>query len=208
MVATALLSVTALAGCGSADDEASDPPDETPSASTGGSDEPSDSGKSDKGDKSDKSEKKDHKSDKNEKPDDDATKTDGDDDSGDTKSASSDYCDIVKQLKSDLDPSNSASLMRARDLDAVGDRVGDVADKAPGNVRAAWKRLGAAIDDVAAVLDKYDIDPSNPKSFQNLEPKEQKAIAKALQKYQSPKFTKATASIKTDVQRRCGITMQ
>lgn len=215
VLATALLSVTALAGCGSADDQAADDTDTTTSS-------PTEDESSDTEDTTDDTGGADGKSDseKKDKPDDKGDKG-GSDDSGDaddakkkpkgdtgkTKQVKADYCDLVKGLKADFDPSNSASLAASRDIDAVADRLDEITDEAPGNVRPSWQRLTSTLEGFADLLEKYDIDLTDSNAFNKLKPKERTALSKAAQKYQSPQVSKATATIENDAKRRCNVTL-
>lgn len=219
--AAVLLSVTALAGCGSADDEAADASD-TASASSDDSsespdEEPRDDESSDKPDTEkpdDDKDKGDRSGGKGDEPDD--TGDDGDngdnggrekksDDSDDAKSANAAYCGMVKRLTSDFDPSNSASLAASRDLDAIADRLDEITQGAPAAVRSSWHRLTTTFEAFGGLVDKYDIDLSDPDAFNKLKPKAQKALATAMQKYQSPQLADATETIKADAMRRCHV---
>ena len=211
VLATALLSVTALSGCGSADDEAADASDTTSSPTEDSSESPDtdetpDEDKSDDKSDSDKSDKKDSdKSGGSDDTDDDAEKkSDGSDDA---KQAKADYCGMVKSLKADFDPSNSASLAASRDLDAIADRLDQITGEAPAKLRPSWQRLTRTFEILSDQLAKYDIDLTDPEAFGKLKPKEKKALSKVLQKYQSPQLAKATQTIETDVKRRCHIKM-
>lgn len=215
VLATALLSVTALAGCGSADDEAADDTDTTTSSSTedespdtdetGDADDQSD--KKDKKEKAGKAGKNDESGGSEDSDDADDTKKNPKKKSGKTKPAKADYCDLVKSLKADFDPSNSASMAASRDIDAVADRLEDITENAPANVRPSWQRLTTTLEGFADVLDKYDIDLTDKNAFNKLKPKERKALSRSAQKYQTPQVSKATSTIERDTKRRCNISL-
>lgn len=222
--AAVLLSVTALAGCGSADDEAADASDTAGASSDDSSEspdeEPRDDESSDKPDTEkpdDDKDKGDRSGGKGDEPDDTGDdgdngdnggkekKSDDSDDSDDAKSANAAYCGMVKRLTSDFDPSNSASLAASRDLDAIADRLDEITQGAPAAVRSSWHRLTTTFEAFGGLVDKYDIDLSDPDAFNKLKPKAQKALATAMQKYQSPQLADATETIKADAMRRCHV---
>ncbi|MGH3360541.1 MAG: hypothetical protein ACRDO7_17190 [Nocardioidaceae bacterium] len=225
VLATALISVSALAGCGSADDEASEAADDRSSSSTESSDgstpdddkSPDDSDKTDDGsgtgpsddkddadDKSDAGDTSDAK-DKGDEPDSDDKSDDNSDDKADD-AGGDDYCAEVRSLKADFDPSNSASLANATDMDAIVDRFKDITKAAPKKIRSDWAALTSAYTTLARQLDKYGIELTDPKGFTKLKPKERKAIQAAISKTQ--KVAGSVGAITANIKSTCGVTLQ
>lgn len=222
-----LIAGFALAGCGSADDQAAGESDDSSSTSdstnapdsddNSTSDDSTDNGSG--GDTDDKGADKsdDDGTDDNEPADDAGDKKTDDrpdaDDQGesddkpetDDGAAGSEYCENVRGLRDDFDPSNLASA-DSSDLGQIVDRLDDIAESAPAGIAPSWNTLTAAFDKVSTTLDKYDVDLSDPEAFAKLKPKAQREIQKAASGMQDLAAT--TRRIETSVQSDCGVSLQ
>lgn len=131
---------------------------------------------------------------------------------GSGSSSSGDYCDLLKDAKSDVDTSDFTTLTDAKFNDLV-DQIHAVEESAPSDVQDDWKTFGDVLDQFQSILSDAGIsfdDLSSLQSGQLPDGVDMAKLQEAMKKLQSldtDSLTEAQQNIADNAKSECDITI-
>jgi len=131
----------------------------------------------------------------------------GDGDSG-SGGSGSDYCKDLKKAQGSFGDLSSGDV---GELDAAFKTFHKLADEAPGDISADWKKLDSAIDTVEKAMKDAGLKFSDLAEIQkgkmpeNVDPSKLQGLAAEMSKLGSSDFTQASKSIEAHAKKTCKV---
>jgi hypothetical protein len=133
------------------------------------------------------------------------------DDSGDKASGGGDYCSDLKDAKKQVDAVKGGDL---KDIEKTVDKMHDLADEAPSEIKDDWKVLVEGIDKLVAAIKKAGLDDEDMATLQSgqipdgVDMAALQSLMKEIEALDTDEFQKAGDNINKHAKDKCGVDLQ